>query len=76
MSILFPVPPITRTVLLERMVTEAKSHVPATQVKAPLMTLLPTRLPASCQVLVPVTVPLRLKLPMDRTVTPWLLVVI
>ena len=48
----------------------APFQVPPTQVNAPSMTVEPTRLPTFCQVLVPVTVPLRLKLPLDRTVSP------
>jgi hypothetical protein len=43
---------------------------PATQVKAPLMTFVPNRLPGASQVLVPVTVPFNVKLPKDRTVNP------
>ena len=46
------------------MVTDAAPfHTPPTQVKAPLMTFVPTRMPPVCQVLVPVTVPFKLKLP-------------
>src|ERR1035441_7472398 len=44
------------------MVTVALFHTPATQVKAPLMTLLPTRLSAFSTTLLPVAVPLMLTL--------------
>ena len=40
------------------------------------MTLFPTRLPTSSKVLVPVTVPFKVKLPLFKYVTPVLLVVI
>src|SRR5216684_5818735 len=74
---LTPSPPAAMTVLLEAMVTEAAPfQTPATQVKAPLMTFTPTRLPAFSTTLLLVTVPLMLKLPADRYVVPVLLVVV
>jgi len=57
--------------VLGAMVTNAALfQSPATQVKAPLMTFVPNRLPGASQVLVPVTVPFNVKLPKDRTVSP------
>ena len=47
--------------LLPGIVTRRIVPVAPTQVKAPLMTFVPTKLPLSAQVLVPVTVPFRLK---------------
>src|ERR1035441_2708726 len=73
---LTPPPPATVTMLLLLMVTAAPFHTPATQFKAPLITLLPTRLPAFSTTLVSVVVPLRLKLPAFRYVVPTLLLVI
>src|ERR1035441_10230576 len=72
---LFPPPPATITVLLLVMVTTALSQLPATQFKAPLMTLLPTRLPAFSTTLLPVAVPLMLKPPAFRYVVPTPLLV-
>ena len=63
------------TVVLVEMLTTAPFHTPATHVNAPLMTFAPTRLPEFSHVFVPVTVPLTLKLPKDKTVIPnWLVV--
>src|ERR1022692_21365 len=72
---LFPPPPSTVTVLLLVMVTTALSQLPATQFKAPLMTLLPTRLPAFSTTLLPVAVPLMLKPPAFRYIVPTPLLV-
>ena len=56
--LLSPAPPAINRVLLGAMLTEvALFQSPACQVKAPLMTLFPTRLPESSHVFVPVTVP-------------------
>ena len=50
-------------------------QLPACQFKAPWMTLVPASLPAFSTVLVPVTVPFKVKLPLFNQVTPdWLVV--
>src|ERR1035438_1837545 len=72
---LFPPPPATVTVLLLVMVTTALYQVPAAQVRVPLMTLVPTRLPAFSTTFPLVVAPLMLKLPAFRYVVPALLLV-
>ena len=67
---LSPPPPATVTVLLGAMVTTALFQLPAAQVKVPLMTFVPTRLPAFSTTLPLVTAPLMLKLPPFRYVVP------
>src|SRR5436309_4765782 len=69
--------PVTYKVLLAARVTNwALFQFPACHCNAPRITLVPTRLPEFSQVLVPLTVPFKVKLPEDKTVNPNALVVI
>src|ERR1039457_7520169 len=60
--------------LLLLTVTTAPFHAPDCQIKAPWMTFVPTSMPGFSITLLPVTVPLMVKLPLERYVVPALLV--
>src|ERR1035438_8248136 len=70
--------PSMMSVLLTGMVTDgALFQLPGPyQLRLPLMTVLPTRLPLLSYTLVPVTVPLRLKLPTLKARLPLLFVAV